>query len=67
MDPIASTAVDQSTWIGFGLSALIAFAAAAATIAFGVAASLAWQWRQQIRAGAPRLIRVPHVRRVRTR
>ena len=48
MDPLASTAVEPSNWTGFGLSLLTAFAVVGVSIALGVGASVAWQWRQMV-------------------
>jgi hypothetical protein len=53
MDPLASTAVEPSSWAGFGLTMLTAFAVAGVSIALGVGASVAWQWRQIVGPQAP--------------
>jgi hypothetical protein len=57
MDPFASTAVDSSTWLGFGLSAVTALAVLVGLLAFGVGVFVVGECRRP-RAAA----RQPHER-----
>jgi hypothetical protein len=52
MDPLASTAVDSSAWLAFGLSAITALAVLVALIAFGVGVFVVGECRRPKAAGA---------------
>ena len=62
MDPLASIAVDQSAWFGFGVPVLVTFAVAGAAIAVGGVLFVVWEWRKLVRSVTPRFRRARHAR-----